>query len=385
MEEQAVVIPDTKYLSHVEALCRREEPYLEDDECDHLFVKAMQDIIDWHRNRCSFYGQLLQAHDFRSDQLQTAESLHTIPHIHANFFKRHEILSVPREEIALHLTSSGTTGQKSQMFFDAWSIGIARQMVDKVFGHNGLVGEGEPVNYLLFSYEPVSGMQLGTANTNEFLTAYAPGKNIFHAIRSTGKGHEFDLFGTMEKLQEYAADDAPTRIFGFPAFAWFTLERMRALGMDALQLPTGSLAFFGGGWKGHADREVTKEELYTALEQQLGLVTERIRQSYGAVEHSVPYVECSHHNLHRPIWSRILIRDVKTLDELGYDEVGYLQFLTPYITSTPAQSVLMGDLASLHPGKDCPCELETPFFRIQGRAGTSKNKSCAMAAAELLG
>ena len=50
----------------------------------------------------------------------------------------------------------------------------------------------------------------------------------------------------------------------------------------------------------------------------------------------------------------------------------------------PAHSVIMGDLASLHDGATCNCGLLTPYFKIHGRAGVSKNKSCALAASELL-
>jgi hypothetical protein len=45
----------------------------------------------------------------------------------------------------------------------------------------------------------------------------------------------------------------------------------------------------------------------------------------------------------------------------------------------------MGDLASLHQADTCPCRLQTPYFVVHGRAGVSKNKSCAVAAAELIG
>jgi hypothetical protein len=80
----------------------------------------------------------------------------------------------------------------------------------------------------------------------------------------------------------------------------------------------------------------------------------------------------------------VFIRDVKTLKPLNYGETGFLQFITPYITSVPVHSVLMNDLARLYPGKECGCGIKSPYFEIIGRAGTSKNKSCAVAAAELM-
>jgi hypothetical protein len=95
-------------------------------------------------------------------------------------------------------------------------------------------------------------------------------------------------------------------------------------------------------------------------------------------------VECDHHHLHIPTYERVIIRDVQTLEPLGYGKAGFAQLISPMITSMPSHSILMGDMAVLSPGEDCPCQHETPFIQIQGRAGTSKNKSCAIAASEML-
>ncbi|HEY9715848.1 MAG TPA: hypothetical protein V6C69_00160, partial [Trichormus sp.] len=106
---------------------------------------------------------------------------------------------------------------------------------------------------------------------------------------------------------------------------------------------------------------------------------------FGSVEHCIPYIECEYHEFHVPVWSKVFIRDVKTLAPVGLRGKGFLHLVSPYITSVPAASVLMGDLASLHEGSECPCSLTTPYFIVHGRAGLSKNKSCAVAAAELIG
>ncbi|MCB0368958.1 MAG: hypothetical protein KDD45_05760, partial [Bdellovibrionales bacterium] len=120
------------------------------------------------------------------------------------------------------------------------------------------------------------------------------------------------------------------------------------------------------------------------VEQQLGIPNERLRDGFGSVEHCIPYVECKNHHFHAPVYSKILIRDLYSLKSLGYGQQGFLQFISPYITSVPANSVLMGDLAVLHPYQECGCGIKTDWFEILGRAGVSKNKSCAIAAAELL-
>ena len=84
------------------------------------------------------------------------------------------------------------------------------------------------------------------------------------------------------------------------------------------------------------------------------------------------------------MWSRVLVRDARTLAPVPDGQPGFLSFLSPYITSVPAHSVVMGDLAVRHPAGSCGCGCPTPWFEVLGRAGTSSNKSCAAAAADLL-
>jgi hypothetical protein len=79
----------------------------------------------------------------------------------------------------------------------------------------------------------------------------------------------------------------------------------------------------------------------------------------------------------------VLIRDLKTLEPLGFDEPGFLSFVTPLITSAPLASVLMGDLAVLRDGRQCGCGIESPWFEVLGRAGVSRMRNCAVSADEL--
>lgn len=385
MVQNELSVPDAGRLSQVQRLCEIETPYQVDAEQDALFVAAMKEIVAWHRERCPFYAALLASKGFAEEKLESVADCASVPFVHANFFKTHEIRSVEEKEIVLTLTSSGTTGQRSQMFFDAWSIRSAQRMVDWVFANNGWITPDRPTNYLLFGYEVTSESRVGTAFTSNFLCKFAPVNRGAWALRLTGSGrHEFDLFGCIRTLEEFAQEGLPVRIIGFPAFTNFTLERMRSLGVGPLSLSADSLVFMAGGWKGHADKQIPKLELYARVTEQLGIPDERCRNAFGSVEHCIPYIECSRHHLHVPVWSRVFVRDVRTLEVVGYDRPGFLHFVSPYITSVPAHSVVMGDLVTLQPGEACGCGVATPFFEVLGRAGTSRNRSCAVAAAELL-
>jgi phenylacetate-coenzyme A ligase PaaK-like adenylate-forming protein len=376
--------PHSNALSAVQRLCNAADPYPDDLE-DTLFLEAMNQAVAWHYERNNFFRVFLNSKELAPGRLKDMHELEEFPLIHANFFKTHETLSVPREEIALTLTSSGTTGQKSRMLFDRWSIEAGRRMVDDVHDRLGLTDTEQEANYLVLNYEPVPGMSRGTANTSKYLTRYAPAREIFYALRFVGQGrHEFDAFGCVEALKRFASQDIPVRIIGFPAFLFFILERMQARGLGPLQFSPRSLLFTAGGWKGYASREIPREELIRLTEEMLGIPGERIRDSFGSVDHSVPYIECPNHHKHVPVWSRAVIRDVRTLRAVPYGTPGFLGFFAPHMTSVPAVGVLMGDLASMYPGEACGCGISSPYFNILGRAGTSEHKSCAVSATELL-
>lgn len=375
-------VPDAGRLPHLQRLGDLRTPYATGPEIDALFAKALTEVNTWHAERSDFYGSVWRAHG--EPGLRTAADAARLPLTHANFFKSHVVKSIPDEDVAAHFTSSGTTGQKSQMFFDSWSIGSVMRMAAFVLDHYGFVTPDQPANYLLYSYEPADGLKLGTAFTDGFLCDMAPVARRSYALRAVGDEHVFDPFGCVETLVRYAEEDLPVRLLGFPSFLWFTLERMRALGVPPLKLRADSFVYLGGGWKGHAGRQIGKTELYDRIEEQLGIPHERVRDSYGAVEHGVTYAECARHRLHAPVWSRVFARHVATLDPLPYGEQGYLHCVSPFMTSVPVHSVLMGDLVSVHPGSACGCGLETDWFEIHGRAGTSTNRSCAVAAAELM-
>lgn len=370
-------IPDT-----VRLFCEIDQPYQPIDES--LFIEAMRDLTRWHQSHCSWYASYLEQHHVQVDQLQSLRDFIDLPPVHANFFKHHEIKSITDDKVALHLTSSGTTGQKSQVFFDEFTIGHARRMVNDALEARGLFSE-KPANYLVNAFEPYAGFNVGTSNTNQYLMRFAPAAETFWTLRLVSADrHEYDAFGTVAALEKFSQSQHPTRIIGFPAFLHFTLERMAALNAKPLQLPAGSWVVFGGGWKGHADKAISREQLVENIQHWLGIPKSHIIETFGSVEHSIPYVGCSEQHLHVPVWSKVIIRDVGTLQPVADGNPGFLSFLSPYITSTPAHSVVMGDLAVLHPAGSCHCGNATPWFEVLGRAGTSTNKSCAAAASEVL-
>lgn len=370
-------------MTNRERLLSLEDVYDQEGSSE-IFLAAMRDCLKHHVENNEFFRNYMKEANFSPDDLKTEEDLQKIPFIHANFFKKYEVLSIDRADVYEHVTSSGTTGQKSQMFFDKDSFDFGNAMIKNEFRYYGFLSD-EPTNYLLFTYEPAKvSEKLGTAKTDLGLLSYAPVNDTFFALRYNGVGHDFDVYGTINALEEYEKQGLPVRIFGFPSFLYFTVRQMKETGHRPLKLNTKSMTMLGGGWKGYADQQISKNELYAMVEEMLGIPAENCRDGYGSTEHSVPYFECPNHHFHIPVYSRMLIRDVKTLEPLPYGQAGFANFVTPHLLSVPAVSVLMGDMAVLHPAQDCGCGIKTPFMEIIGRAGTSKSKSCAITASEML-
>ncbi|MFO7816266.1 MAG: acyl-protein synthase [Thermodesulfobacteriota bacterium] len=368
--------------SEIVDFCSLNQAYLPNARTDTAFISAMRAVTALHIERSPWYRRFAAARAIDPGSIQTMDDVLALPPLHANFFKAHEIRSIPLEQVTLHLTSSGTSGQKSQIFFDAFTIEHARAMVDAAMLARDVVSK-EPAHYLVNAYEPYEGFRVGTSNTNQYLMNFAPVADQFWTLRRVGSSHEFDCFGAIRALSAWAQSDTPVRIIGFPAFLHFILQRMRAITHPDLQLSEGSRVIFGGGWKGYADQAIDKAELHRDIGAQLGIKSRDIVETYGAVEHSIPYVDCPKHHLHQPTWSRVVVRDVRTLEPVADGTPGFLSFISPYITSAPAHSVVMGDLGIRHqPDANDVCP--TPWFEILGRAGLSRNKSCAAAAAELL-
>jgi phenylacetate-coenzyme A ligase PaaK-like adenylate-forming protein len=370
--------------SALESLMASEDVYHITPSKDAVFVEAMRDAIAHHRKANALYDALCKHKLFEEAQIKEVGDLAAVPHLFVNVLKRYEILSIARDDIKLHLTSSGTTGQKSQIFFDEGSLQRGLAMVEACFGANGLINHAQEVNYLIFAHDPAHAPNRGTSYTDHSMTNFTARREIFYGIQwSTALNDwQFELEASNAKLEAFAASDCPTRIIGFPAFLHRLMRYRKEQGLPSLYLGPEAYILTAGGWKKNENEAIPKAEFVKELTALLGVNPENIRDGYGMVEHGVPYIECSHHRFHVPHYARALARDVGSLRPLPDGEAGFLNLITPYMLAVPAISLLTSDLATV--GHDCPCGRNTATIEIQGRAGTRKNKGCAISAAQLI-
>jgi phenylacetate-coenzyme A ligase PaaK-like adenylate-forming protein len=350
---------------------------------EQLFLNAVKESVRYHQVNNPVYHKLLDSKGFTAEDVKDMKDLDKIPSVPVDFYKTHELMSISPDKIEVHATSSGTLGQKSQVFLSKRDIELGTKMMIKSMWHHRFISL-TPTNYLLLGYEPKKGNNMGNVKVLLGMTKLAPAKEIVFAIRALGDDYQIDYFGIIKSLERFSKQPFPVRIFGFPGYLYMLLSTMKSMDIPPLRLNKKSIIFTGGGWKKMSNLSVTKEKLHALVEEMLGIPAINCRDFYSAVEHSVAYPECKYHHMHVPIWSRVIIRDIKTLENVGFNQPGFLSFVSPLVSGVPITAVTMGDLAILKDGSTCGCGITTPYFEILGRAGTVQRKSCAVSASELM-
>jgi len=350
-------------------------------EVARLFLGAMQEALAHHYADSDVYRGLCDLVGFRPADLRSVDDLPRVPWLLVDVFKRYDLLSVPREQIATTFTSSGTSGQKSHISIDQASWDRQTAMRRNIMASLGLISS-DPVNYLCFSYDEQTGGQRGAAYTHTIYTTFAPAHEIHWAIHLGADGQPvFDAQECAAILRRYARQPYPLRITGFPAFAWHTLAALKESGPPLHFDPT-SLVIHGGGWKTMQGESVPPDVYTATLQEWLGIPTSRVRDVYGFVEHGVPYITCERGSFHIPIYARAYTREPGTERLLPPGETGLLQVLSPYNWAQPALSILATDYARIAEG--CGCGRRPPYLVLEGRAGVRKHQGCALTASELL-
>ncbi len=351
------------------------DPFHFSEENELLFVQSFRENCTHHYEHNDFFKFLWDKESIHPKDIVTPKDLERAPMILVNQFKEHDFKS--SNEIVLTLGSSGTSGQRSVQHLDQYSLDNVKKLAFSIHESLGMVDKKD-YNYLCFTYDPKVANDLGTAFTDELLTSFTGIGEIYYTFQFDEKLNDFKMNTSevVETLKRFEQSKLPTRILGFPAFLNEIIDTYKL----ELNLGQDSWIQTGGGWKSKSDQEIPKQFFREKVSKALGIPVSNIRDLFGMVEHGIPYVDCPEGKLRIPNYSRVFIRDPKTLKVLPHGQEGLIQFLCSYNTSYPASSLLTTDwgIVHQHPDGISPLSLE-----IMGRAGVSKNKGCALKALEV--
>jgi len=365
--------------ANCEAICRVKDPHVWTPAKNRLMVAACREMALFHDRNSRELAALYRRRDFDPRSIRTEADLKRIPMLGVSAMKRFLLTSLPHEQAVLRLTSSGTLGQKTQIWFDAQSLDRCQSQLSVLWEEEGLLSE-EQTNYLMFLYDPKEAQDLGSAFTATNMQRFAPASRIFYAVRKGRTGAwMFRKADTLRTLGEYASEGRPVRLVGIPGFIYEFIAEMR----EPVRLPAGSWMVTGGGWKAAEDKKVSRESFRELACKMLGLSLDNVRDGYGMAEHSAPYLECREHRFHVPVYNRVYSRDPVTLNVLPPGRSGLLEFISPWNAMMPNLAVLSTDLGLIDPAR-CSCGYNSPTFTLLGRGGLTKHKGCAIHAGEIV-
>ncbi len=370
--------------SKVEELINTKDPFLFTPQRDHLFFEAMKECFLHHYDNCPTFRKICYLDGLTPEHFLSYRDIFHIPHLFVSVLKQRQIQSVPEEQVKMTLHSSGTTGQRSAIPIDDVTESRIRRIVWNIYQSYGMADNTLTVNAILFSYQYDQARDIGTAFSDILLSGLTQVRESVFALKHDARKNDFylDRDGIIEALIRFEREGLPLRIIGFPAYLYEIMQEYQKRKLPPLKFSKKSFIIIGGGWKDKAEQEIPKERFGELMSLWLGIPRRNIRDLFGMVEHGVPYCECEEGNLHVPIYSRAVVRDLDTMQILPDGHRGLLHLYTPYLHSFPAISLLTTDLAVT--GAHCPCGRNAPYIEILGRGGVVKHKGCAINALEYL-
>lgn len=347
-----------------------------------VFVSAMKDNIAFHMKHCPEYRDILEQFGFHLNSVNSIEDLSRIPPIPTSYLKNKTLLSKPYHNLLIKTTSSGTGGKKTRSGFDVSSALCGLFMAVKVFRFHQLISLRR-TNYIVLGYQLDKSNQTAMAKALKGFTLLAPAKNIAYALKINAGDYQLNVEDLVAAALMFGAQGCPVRIIGFPAYFKMFADELSARNIK-LDLHKDSKVLLGGGWKTFFSEEISKEELFRMASDMLGIRRENFKDHFSTAEHPVNYVACANNHFHVPVFSRVIIRDVNTLQPVPNGTPGILNLITPLLSSAPYASILTDDIAVMKNGDECGCGIPAPYFELIGRVGLANVKTCTQAASEFL-
>ena len=319
-------------------------------------------LTEWHRDRCAPYRRILDA-----VWPHPAGSLDQIPYLPIGLFKTHRLLSVPDDQIAVTLTSSGTTGQSvSRVYLDR----VTAQRQTLALGHTmcHLLGPKRLPMILVDTRSLLKDRSQFSARGAGLIGMMNFGRRHFWALDET---MQLDVEGLRRFVSEYGG--APFLLFGFTFMVWQYLYQQAA--GSGIDLSNGIL-IHSGGWKKLQDQAVGNPEFKRRLNDATGIG--RVYSFYGMAEQvGSVFLEGDDGFLYTSNFSDLIVRDPDTWREAPLGAPGVIQVLSALPVSYPGHSILTEDLGVIHGIDDSCCGRRGKYFSVIGRVPRAELRGCS--------
>jgi len=270
-----------------------------DIQTEEEFNNLCLEVFKFQYQNCEVYHRFS---DSLGIQAETIKHFSQIPFLPVEFFKTHEILSVPKSNEAIFFTSSTTTSQSPSKHY-VNDITVYEESFLKGFE----LFYGEPNDYCILALLPGYLERSGSSLVYMFDRLI----KLSADINSGFFLHNYDEL--IEVIKSLKINGKKTILIGV-TYALLDLSER------GIKLSDNFIVMETGGMKGKR-REMIKEELHSFLKQKLGINT--IHSEYGMTELLSQAYSKGDGIFECPPWMRILIRDTEDpLSLVGENKTG---------------------------------------------------------------
>jgi len=284
-------------------------------------------------------------------------------------FKKHDLQSVPRNEIIKKLESSGTSGQDlSKIYLDKENARnqtlVLKKITETVLGNQRL-----PM--LIIDRDPkILDRSVFNAQLAAIYGFSIFGKHYCYLLDEEGN---IDYKKLNEFLKKYSHDNY--FIFGFTSLVFENLIQKLSTKLIYSNFQNGIL-LHGGGWKKLDKLKINNDNFKKKLFTKLKL--KKIHNYYGLVEQTgsifIESNECGY--LHTSVYSDILIRN-NNFEIAQKGKKGLIQLFSLLPTSYPGHNILTEDIGEIVGEDNCKCGKQGKYFRVHGRAKEAEIRGCS--------
>lgn len=332
-------------------------------EKEDYLLAGLKQLTAFHRSNCESYADILSS----LWPVSEAQALEQLPYLPVSLFKTHWLSSIPKDELRMVMTSSGTTGSAvSQIAIDAQTA--SRQSKALNASILSVVSKNRPPMLIADTKAVIKDPKLLSAR----------GAGVLGMMRF-GRKHCFilddDLKISEEALHKFLSDHDGKDIimFGFTFMAWKYLYQAI---QDAQYDLSNCTLIHSGGWKKLQSEAVSPSEFRELFRKRCNLT--KIYNFYGMVEQMGSiFLEGEDGFLYPPNCTDIIIRDPSTFEPLPHGETGIIQVLSLIPSAYPGHSLLTEDLGVIeHVDKGVGGRLGKAL-RVVGRLPKVELRGCS--------
>ena len=250
------------------------------------FLSIALAVFRYQYENCQVYRQYI---DMLHYDINKIKKLEDIPFLPIEFFKTHKIIAAGHAP-QLQFSSSGTTGSRTSIHYVADKT-LYEESFLRCFEHF----VGKPSELAILALLP-SYLERDNSSLVYMLNG------LINQSKHSDSGfylYNYDAFA--EKLNELAAKDQKTLIFGVGFALLDIVEKYRFEHKDVLIFETG-------GMKGRR-KEISREELHKKISEGFGVET--IYSEYGMTELLSQAYSMNGESFQCPPWMKIILRDAQ--------------------------------------------------------------------------